>query len=189
MPTDINSITAWAAIITAITTTVSFVLIFSTLKIQIRSNMIEEERRLMDKKPVFTAAHDLNYEHVNSFIDRQSVIYGRFYLNLHRSDIYNFKVNSFIRTNIKQEDFLVHAEYNESIGFIQGSEISFYTEIDKIEFDFTTQGDMERKLYEIKLLVCFSDAAGNRYCQKINVPYENRPIAFPPLPVKKNKIN
>ncbi|WP_316743766.1 hypothetical protein [Pedobacter antarcticus] len=181
MPTDINSIAAWAAMITAITACVSFILLFSTFRMQIKSNMIEEERRLMEKKPVFTAHHRY-YLHENSEYDRDNTIYGMFILKLHRSDIYYFEISSSINNAVNPDDFQIHFEHKESIGFVQGTEISVFTEIDKVQFDSQTLGDMYKKLYQIDLQLCFSDAAGNRYSQSITVPYEYHPIAFPPFP-------
>lgn len=184
MPSDINTIVAWATFATALTSTISYFLIYSTLKVQLGSNRIEQERYLLEKRPLF------KLERVNNPAPQEDfpeyLILKRINIRLERSDIfkYHLKISHIHPDSERHLKNFVFIQKIEN-GIIEGSSLSIDYTIDEEERDEISRSTPQFETITFELIITYENILGNKFEQNILVPYEGAGICYPPRLVKK----
>lgn len=186
MPTDINSIQAWCAIITALITLIAsyFVVETFTLQAQVmleqsKITKLEVERSIKEKRPLFKAERIIVPGETK--MDTESYIIK---FSLVRSDIYNFS-SVITHYNKNPEQSFTFSEMPDVYdGIIEGTIINLKYKLKATLRYLLTELSNEDGHLDFFVIFTYKDILGNKYRQEVVVRYFDYPISKPPTIVK-----
>lgn len=185
MPTDINTIQAWAAVISAIITALTgffivqtFILQAKVAQEQSKITRLEVEKSLKEKNPLFFATIVRVFP--ENYVSKDIVT--TYEVEVRRNDIYSFRYklthfNDFTSSNF--EFTLPPNGINK--GLIEGTKLIIKRSVNRhLIQDFKRSGGDINKL-AFGITFHYNDILRNDYTQDITFLFDLDPISFPPF--------
>jgi hypothetical protein len=188
MPTDINSIQAWSAIISTLITMIASYFVVQTFLMQAKVMLeqseitkLEIKRSIKEKNPLFTVKSiELNeYQDLigEDHIERHKIIF-----TLERTDIHYLKIdiihnNEFSKANYKYSDLPFQIEG----GMIEGTFLELNYSILSKQVYMLKGINTPLEILDFTIKFTYKDILEDEYHQEIHFPYDAPPIAKPPL--------
>lgn len=188
MPTDINTISAWAFLISTLVSALTGFFIVQTFQLQAKVahqqskiTALEIERRIMEKRPLFFA------ERVENDIGKHESAkdYGKYELKLLRNDVYDFRLTHKFSDDLEKLEVKIEDNvWTFPDGMIEDTIIHFYYTVERSKLTaYETSTSVEDQDLKVTIYLEYKDALDNEYTQIITtshgyIPY-NHPAKSP----------
>ena len=203
MPTDINTIQAWCAIIVAITTLLTGLFIVCTFTLQAKAAMLqakslelqaqattaqaqattaqaqvtklEFEKYLKNRNPIFSAVRKIPQTFDDGDFYNYSIIF-----TVTRNDIYNFR-SSFRYGDNMGFVYILMEDFPKTIGsgMIEGSTLELKYRMAKSVIDQYANGPDNKKKFNFSVTFKYMDILNYNYQQQIMIHHDKEPIPQP----------
>jgi hypothetical protein len=189
MPSDVNTIQAWCAIISTMITLIASYFVVQTFTLQAKVMLeqskitkLEVEKAIKEKNPMFSVHfEDLTpSRYLDQIASRDQHFINTASFKLERNDIYDLNIRVSFENNFLRENFSLGFPKSFEGGMIEGSQFDIvYTYPMGQEATINEAGGIRDRRFSVFL--SYSDIIGTRYMQRVLLTVSKAPLASPPI--------